>query len=129
MLNRKKKIKALKISNLVLSGLDLYNGVMFVKGKVTKHQHTVNKITTLGTTLVNTLSIVYLEEQERKEQFELNTQRAKGLYVDPEPVTKGSIVKKGHNEKKLAKQLDKMTKELDEDVQEYINKVQSQSSK
>lgn len=129
MLNRKKKIKALKISNLLLSGLDLYNGVMFVKGKVTKHQHTVNKITTLGTTLVNTLSIVYLEEQERKEQFELNTQRAKGLYVDPEPVTKGSIVKKGHNEKKLAKQLDKMTKELDEDVQEYINKVQSQSSK
>ena len=129
MLNRKKKIKALKISNLVLSGLDLYNGVMFVKGKVTKHQHTVNKITTLGTTLVNTLSIVYLEEQERKEQFELNTQRAEGLYVDPEPVTKGSIVKKGHNEKKLAKQLDKMTKELDEDVQEYINKVQSQSSK
>lgn len=129
MLNRKKKIKALKISNLLLSGLDLYNGVMFVKGKVTKHQHTVNKITTLGTTLVNTLSIVYLEEQERKEQFELNTQRAKGLYVDPEPVTKGGIVKKGHNEKKLAKQLDKMTKELDEDVQEYINKVQSQSSK
>lgn len=123
MLNRKKKIKALKISNLVLSGLDLYNGVMFVKGKVTKHQHTVNKITTLGTVLVNTLSIVYLEEQERKEQFELNTQRAKGLYVDPEPVTKGSIVKKGHSEKKLAKQLDKMTKELDEDVQEYINKV------
>ena len=129
MLNRKKKIKALKFSNLVLSGLDLYNGVMFVKGKVTKHQHTVNKITTLGTTLVNTLSIVYLEEQERKEQFELNTQRAKGLYVDPEPVTKGSIVKKGHSEKKLAKKLDKMTKELDEDVQEYINKVQSQSSK
>ena len=129
MLNRKKKIKALKISNLVLSGLDLYNGVMFVKGKVTKHQHTVNKITTLGTVLVNTLSILYLEEQERKEQFELNTQRAKGLYVDPEPVTKGSIVKKGHSEKKLAKQLDKMTKELDEDVQEYINKVQSQSSK
>ena len=123
MLNRKKKIKALKFSNLVLSGLDLYNGVMFVKGKVTKHQHTVNKITTLGTTLVNTLSIVYLEEQERKEQFEVNTQRAKGLYVDPEPVTKGSIVKKGHSEKKLAKQLEKMTKELDEDVQEYINKV------
>ena len=123
MLNRKKKIKALKISNLVLSGLDLYNGVMFVKGKVTKHQHTVNKITTLGTVLVNTLSIVYLEEQERKEQFEVNTQRAKGLYVDPEPVTKGSIVKKGHSEKKLAKQLEKMTKELDEDVQEYINKV------
>ena len=129
MLNRKKRIRALKISNLLLSGLDLYNEVMFVKGKVTKHQHTVNKITTPGTVLVNTLSIVYLEEQERKEQFELNTQRAKGLYLDPEPVTKGNIIKKGHSEKKLAKQLDKMTKDLDTDIQEYIKKVQSQSSK
>lgn len=129
MLNRRKKIKALKFSNLVLSGLDLYNSIVFTKGDMTKHQHTVNKITTLGTVLVNTLSIVYLEEQERKEQFEVNTQRAKGLYLDPEPVTKGGIIKKGHSEKKLAKQLEKMTKELDEDVQEYINKVQSQSSK
>lgn len=129
MLNRKKKIKALKFSNLVLSGLDLYNSIVFTKGKVTKHQHTINKVTTLGTTLVNTLSIVYLEEQERKEQFELNTQRAKGLYVDPEPVTKGSIIKKGHSEKKLAKQLNKMTKDLDKDIQEYINKIDSKSYK
>ena len=72
---------------------------------------------------------MYLEEQERKEQFEVNTQRAKGLYLDPEPVTKGSIIKKGHSEKKLAKQLEKMTKDLDTDIQEYIKKVQSQSSK
>ena len=129
MLNRRKKIKALKFSNLVLSGLDLYNSIVFTKGDMTKHQHTVNKITTLGTVLVNTLSIVYLEEQERKEQFEINTQRAKGLYLDPEPVTKGSIIKKGHSEKKLAKQLEKMTKDLDTDIQEYIKKVQSQSSK
>lgn len=123
MLNRKKKIKALKISNLVLSGLDVYNSIVFAKGKVTKHQHTINKVTTLGTTLVNTLSIVYLEEQERKEQFELNTQRAKGLYVDPEPVTKGRIIKKGHSEKKLAKQLDEIVNGLDKDVQDYIDKV------
>lgn len=123
MLNRKKKIKALKISNLVLSGLDVCNSIIFTKGDMTKYQHTINKVTTLGTLLVNTLSIVYLEEQERKEQFELNTQRAKGLYLDPEPVTKGKIVKKGHSEKKLAKQLEKMTKDLDTDIQEYINKV------
>ena len=128
MLNRKKKIKALKISNLVLSGLDVYNSIVFTKGDMTKYQHTINKVTVIGTTLVNTLSIVYLEEQERKEQFEINTQRAKGLYVDPEPVTKGRIIKKGHSEKKLAKQLDEIVNGLDKDVQEYINKV-SQSSK
>ncbi|ANH50422.1 hypothetical protein [Staphylococcus phage pSco-10] len=67
MNSRQKKILTLKVNNFLILALDIVELVRYKKGKVKQKDYNTGQITRMIATTANSLGILYLEEQERKE--------------------------------------------------------------
>ncbi|XWX29715.1 hypothetical protein WOJGOHIN_CDS0091 [Staphylococcus phage PG-2021_87] len=68
MNSRQKKILTLKVNNFLILALDIVELVRYKKGKVKQKDYNTGQITRMIATTANSLGILYLEEQERKEK-------------------------------------------------------------
>lgn len=124
MNKRQIKVLSLTASSFLLGVTGFINYKNYKKGKIDEATFKTNALKYAITSGVNTLGIIYLEEQERKEQLKIMELRAQQIYVDPEKVTDGKILKKEHKEEKLAKQVEDMFNNLDPEVQEVLKDFQ-----
>ncbi|QVD58149.1 hypothetical protein BT3_188 [Staphylococcus phage BT3] len=67
MNNRQKKILTLTINNFLMLALDTVALIRYKKGKIKQENYNTGQITRTIVTTANSLGILYLEEQERKE--------------------------------------------------------------
>ncbi|WLY87023.1 hypothetical protein 357Saur119PP_00040 [Staphylococcus phage 357Saur119PP] len=67
MNNRQKKILTLTINNFLMLALDTVELIRYKKGKIKQENYNTGQITRTIVTTANSLGILYLEEQERKE--------------------------------------------------------------
>lgn len=124
MNKRKKHIRVLRFS-IIFTGLtNLFGSYLVKKGALSKEEYNKDLLRSTISTAVSTLGIIYLKEQERQEQFRLIELRAQGIYIDPNDVEEGKLIKKEHKENKLAKQVDKLLKEKGSDIEKEIKKIQ-----
>lgn len=67
MNSRQKKILTLTINNFLMLALDTVALIRYKKGKIKQENYNTGQITRTIVTTANSLGILYLEEQERKE--------------------------------------------------------------
>ncbi|WBF04078.1 hypothetical protein VL14_ORF133 [Staphylococcus phage vB_SauM_VL14] len=67
MNSRQKKILTLTINNFLMLDLDTVALIRYKKGKIKQENYNTGQITRTIVTTANSLGILYLEEQERKE--------------------------------------------------------------
>ncbi|UXE02745.1 carboxypeptidase [Staphylococcus phage Biyabeda-mokiny_2] len=67
MNSRQKKILTLTINNFLMLALDTVALIRYKKGKIKQENYNTGQITRMIATTANSLGILYLEEQERKE--------------------------------------------------------------
>ncbi|AUV57045.1 hypothetical protein LM12_0044 [Staphylococcus phage vB_SauM_LM12] len=67
MNSRQKKILTLTINNFLMLVLDTVALIRYKKGKIKQENYNTGQITRTIVTTANSLGILYLEEQERKE--------------------------------------------------------------
>lgn len=67
MNSREKKILTLTINNFLMLALDTVALIRYKKGKIKQENYNTGQITRTIVTTANSLGILYLEEQERKE--------------------------------------------------------------
>lgn len=77
MNNRQKKILTLTVNNFLILGLDIIALIRYKKGKTKQENYNVGQITRVISTTANSLGILYLEEQERKEKESVKVDTSK----------------------------------------------------
>ncbi|BEU75441.1 hypothetical protein CUBB_gp191 [Staphylococcus phage CUB-B] len=68
MNSREKKILTLTVNNFLMLALDIVALVRYKKGKTKQENYNTGQISRTIVTTANSLGILYLEEQERKEK-------------------------------------------------------------
>ncbi|MGI4667860.1 hypothetical protein ACR2YZ_28800 [Klebsiella pneumoniae] len=68
MNSREKKILTLTVNNFLMLALDIVALVRYKKGKIKQENYKTGQISRTIVTTANSLGILYIEEQERKEK-------------------------------------------------------------
>lgn len=80
MNNRQKKILTLKVNNFLILALDIVELVRYKKGKIKQESYNTGQITRTIAITANSLGILYLEEQERKEKKSVKVDILESMY-------------------------------------------------
>ncbi|UXR08250.1 hypothetical protein [Staphylococcus phage vB_ScaM-V1SC04] len=80
MNNRQKKILTLTINNFLMLVLDIVELIRYKKGKIKQENYNTGQISRTIITTANSLGILYLEEQERKEKKSVKVDILESMY-------------------------------------------------